>query len=89
MKLRTFLIAGVSALFGLCLALVVINSVSAQAAVAPAAVERGVVIVGRYKVEMVPAIGTIMYDTTTGDCWRLHDDPWEWLGNPRNPAAKK
>jgi hypothetical protein len=86
MNLRTFLIAGASVVFGICLALVVINTVSAQAAPEVAG-EAG--LVGRYKLEDMH--GLYLYDTTTGDCWwrDQESEVWRSLGNPRDPAAKK
>jgi hypothetical protein len=95
MNLRTLLIAGGSALFGLCLALVIVSSASAQlgaraprqqaVAYAPpsgAVAAREPMIVGRFKLKMIHGLGVCLYDTTTGDCWYLKTDGAEkkWVG---------
>jgi len=101
MKLRTFLIAGVSALFGLCLALVIVRSAPVQPGARGGAVQQPTTvktqrggaqvarepIVGRFKLEMHEGIGPFMYDTTTGDCWKYDGDDWASLGNPKNAAV--
>ncbi len=70
MNLRTFLIAGVSALLGLCASFVLVGSTAAQAPVA----QNAQVVVGRY--QMAPWFGPsgkeelFALDTATGECWQ-------------------
>jgi len=93
MNLRTLGIVGASALLGLCLSLVVSNSVSAQRSAesvqrSAEAAQRGPATVGRFKLEMATGLGTFMYDTTIGECWRWDGEAWEAMGIPKPPAAQ-
>jgi len=70
MNPRAFLLAGVSALFGLCLAFMFIGSTAAQAPVAKANTPT----IGRYQMTAwfgatTAAAQLYMIDTTTGECW--------------------
>jgi hypothetical protein len=90
MSLRTFLIASVSALFGLCVAFMLVGSTAAQLPLAQAAPA----LVGRY--QMAPWFGNtgtqelFVIDTATGECWqRTSGNPtWQSLLLPILPKTK-
>lgn len=90
MNLRMFLVATVSALFGLCLAFMLVSSTAAQAPVVQAAPA----VVGRY--QMAPWFGDagtqqlFVIDTTTGECWQktTGNPTWQSLMLPILPKTK-
>ena len=82
MKLRTFLIAGVSALFGLGLALVGLGATQPATDSDRHNTWTTPQMIGRY--QMVPVTGVHIHvcDTTTGEIWTNNDGTWTAKGKP-------
>jgi hypothetical protein len=86
MTLRSLLIGSVSAMFGLCLALAIVQSTAGQGPLIKSDPERiatpaelaSLPIVGRYQ---ITATGPFLFmvDTMTGECWKaVGNCPWQF-----------
>lgn len=82
MKLRTFLVAAVSALFGLGLSLMVVGATKPEAPQGGQNTWTTPQMIGRY--QMVPVSGVHIHvcDTTTGEIWTNNEGVWTPKGKP-------
>jgi hypothetical protein len=82
MKLRTFLIAGVSALFGLGLALVGAGATHPTKEKDRQNTWTTPQVIGRYQMAPVSGVHIHVCDTTTGEIWTNNDGNWTAKGKP-------
>jgi hypothetical protein len=83
MNLRTVLIASISALFGMCLALMVVSSTAAQ--ILPGRHENGIGPLaphwGRYQIALSNN-NVFLTDSATGECWTPANGHWQRVAPP-------
>jgi hypothetical protein len=82
MNLRTLLIAGVSALVGLSVAMVTVGATKPDTPSEAGNTWTTPQMIGRY--QMVPVTGAHVHvcDTTTGEIWTNNDGVWTQKGTP-------